>query len=82
MIFTWGGRDHDQKAAFAPTLFDHARYRRRDEKRKRERCRVDATKKDPMKGSFVICAMERVMGIEPTLLAWKAKVLPLNYTRE
>ena len=22
------------------------------------------------------------MGIEPTLLAWKAKVLPLNYTRE
>ena len=21
------------------------------------------------------------MGIEPTLLAWKAKVLPLNYTR-
>jgi hypothetical protein len=26
--------------------------------------------------------MERVMGIEPMLLAWKAKVLPLNYTRE
>ncbi len=25
--------------------------------------------------------MERVMGIEPTLLAWEAKVLPLNYTR-
>lgn len=25
--------------------------------------------------------LERVMGIEPTLLAWKAKVLPLNYTR-
>ena len=24
---------------------------------------------------------KRVMGIEPTLLAWKAKVLPLNYTR-
>ncbi|MDB4865937.1 MAG: hypothetical protein JWR03_270 [Cohnella sp.] len=22
------------------------------------------------------------MGIEPTLLAWKAKVLPLNYTRK
>ena len=21
------------------------------------------------------------MGIEPTLLAWEAKVLPLNYTR-
>ena len=25
--------------------------------------------------------MERVMGIEPTYLAWKASVLPLNYTR-
>tara|TARA_Y100000389_G_scaffold202620_1_gene248437 strand:+ start:1309 stop:1440 length:132 start_codon:yes stop_codon:yes gene_type:complete len=25
--------------------------------------------------------MERVMGIEPTLAAWKAEVLPLNYTR-
>src|SRR5688572_13736902 len=26
--------------------------------------------------------MERVMGIEPTLAAWEAAVLPLNYTRE
>ena len=25
--------------------------------------------------------MERVVGIEPTLSAWKAEVLPLNYTR-
>lgn len=25
--------------------------------------------------------MERVMGIEPTLVAWEATVLPLNYTR-
>ena len=25
--------------------------------------------------------MERVMGIEPTYSAWKADVLPLNYTR-
>ena len=25
--------------------------------------------------------LERVMGIEPTLSAWKAGVLPLNYTR-
>ena len=24
---------------------------------------------------------ERVMGVEPTLSAWKAEVLPLNYTR-
>jgi hypothetical protein len=27
------------------------------------------------------CIMERVMGIEPTLSAWEAEVLPLNYTR-
>ena len=26
--------------------------------------------------------MERVMGIEPTLEAWEAPVLPLNYTRK
>ena len=26
--------------------------------------------------------LERVMGIEPTSSAWKAEVLPLNYTRE
>ncbi len=25
--------------------------------------------------------MERMMGIEPTTLAWEAKVLPLNYIR-
>ena len=25
--------------------------------------------------------VERVMGIEPTLEAWEAAVLPLNYTR-
>ncbi len=27
-------------------------------------------------------AIKRVMGIEPTPSAWKAEVLPLNYTRE
>ena len=26
--------------------------------------------------------VERVMGIEPTLPAWKAGALPLSYTRE
>jgi hypothetical protein len=26
--------------------------------------------------------LERVAGIEPASLAWKAKVLPLNYTRK
>ena len=29
-----------------------------------------------------VLMMERVMGIEPTLPAWKAGVLPLNYTRK
>jgi hypothetical protein len=29
----------------------------------------------------VLTWMERVMGIEPTLVAWEATVLPLNYTR-
>ena len=28
------------------------------------------------------CNLERVMGIEPTFLAWEANVLPLNYTRK
>ena len=29
-----------------------------------------------------IILKKRVMGIEPTYLAWKASVLPLNYTRK
>ena len=28
-----------------------------------------------------VSGMERVMGIEPTCSAWKADILPLNYTR-
>jgi tRNA (guanine-N7-)-methyltransferase len=32
--------------------------------------------------SFYIIGIERVMGIEPTLSAWEAEVLPLNYTRK
>ena len=28
-----------------------------------------------------IVYVERVMGIEPTQSAWKAEILPLNYTR-
>ena len=34
----------------------------------------------PFKGPLRF--LERVMGIEPTFLAWEANVLPLNYTRE
>ena len=29
-----------------------------------------------------ICSMERVKGIEPSQLAWKARALPLSYTRK
>ena len=29
-----------------------------------------------------IKSLERVIGIEPTTSAWKAEVLPLNYTRK
>lgn len=32
--------------------------------------------------AVTVLEMERVMGIEPTLEAWEAAVLPLNYTRE
>ena len=28
-----------------------------------------------------VIKVERVMGIEPTQSAWKAEILPLNYTR-
>ena len=31
---------------------------------------------------FFCSKQKRVMGIEPTYLAWKASVLPLNYTRK
>jgi hypothetical protein len=31
--------------------------------------------------TVVPSCLERVMGIEPTPSAWKAEVLPLNYTR-
>ena len=32
-------------------------------------------------GVFAQGKSKRAMGIEPTLSAWKAEVLPLNYTR-
>ena len=33
------------------------------------------------KSSVKGAGLERMMGIEPTYLAWEANVLPLNYTR-
>ena len=34
----------------------------------------------PLRGLLFV--LERVMGIEPTLFAWEARVLPLNDTRD
>ena len=34
--------------------------------------------KKPPQGAFL---MERAMGLEPTISAWKANVLPLHYAR-
>ena len=31
--------------------------------------------------TMLLYDLERVMGIEPTQLAWKARALPLSYTR-
>ena len=31
--------------------------------------------------SKIVVSLERVMGVEPTRPAWKAGILPLNYTR-
>ena len=41
---------------------------------------IAATKTPPDGGGVV--GLERVTGIEPALSAWKAEVLPLNYTRD
>ena len=41
---------------------------------------MDTLRKKHMHAIFDI--QKRVMGIEPTYLAWKASVLPLNYTRK
>ena len=38
-------------------------------------------KAGPISGPAFFLKVERVMGIEPTCAAWKAAVLPLNYTR-
>jgi hypothetical protein len=35
----------------------------------------------PKNLQHILPILERVMGIEPTSSAWKAEVLPLNYTR-
>ncbi len=49
------------------------------------RCYATGFRKWGKRAKPLICravvGLERVMGIEPTCEAWKASVLPLNYTR-
>ena len=42
---------------------------------------VNAKKNHAMKRDETRQKKQRVMGIEPTCTAWKAVILPLNYTR-
>ena len=48
--------------------------------------RIAVQRKNPFDAQnermLLLKVMERVMGIEPTLVAWEATVLPLNYTRK
>ena len=47
-------------------------------------CRVPhwaAGNKKAAEGGFRLCSVERAMGIEPTALAWEARVLPLYDAR-
>ncbi len=43
--------------------------------------RVESSPKAGTEQSGISSDVERVMGIEPTRPAWKAGILPLNYTR-
>ncbi len=43
--------------------------------------RVESSPKAGTERSGISSDVERVMGIEPTRPAWKAGILPLNYTR-
>lgn len=63
-------------------LWRHGRCRRAPQSQ-RLRLTVTATAQTlaTVSGSTVK-NLERVMGIEPTLFAWEARVLPLNDTRE
>ena len=47
-----------------------------------ERVREGFSKKSRRKRCGACDDVERVMGIEPTRPAWKAGILPLNYTRD
>ena len=44
------------------------------------RCSIQLSYRCIVVGPRIVC-LERVMGIGPTLPAWKAGILPLNYTR-
>ena len=43
---------------------------------------IPKTRTPPLCGGVWSLKMERAMGIEPTLAAWEAAVLPMNYARK
>ena len=45
------------------------------------RCSIQLSYEHIFYSNHLLAIQKRVMGIEPTYLAWKASVLPLNYTR-
>ena len=44
-------------------------------------CSIQLSYEHTLSNVVLNLSTKRVMGIEPTYLAWKASVLPLNYTR-
>ena len=52
-----------------------------DPERRKEITDVKLSRTAEAERSELLPTLERVMGIEPTYPAWKAGVLPLNYTR-
>ena len=46
------------------------------------RCSIQLSYRHIFDMVAIFAIAKRVMGIEPTYLAWKASVLPLNYTRK
>ena len=45
------------------------------------RCSIQLSYRRKSLNAIMVNCMERVMGIGPTRPAWKAGILPLNYTR-
>ena len=62
-------------------ILRHRKSARRDSNPRPRPWQGRAPPTEPLAQNKQILNYKRVMGIEPTYLAWKASVLPLNYTR-